>query len=65
MKWRSLSKSSRCKCVALDSNGKRCRRRAVWEGPYHGDHEFVIDLEDREVSWILAKFCSKHAKYVK
>lgn len=50
------------KCVALDMNGKRCRRDAVEMIRYHGDPELYGSYLGRnEPGWLLAALCDKHA----
>ncbi len=44
------------KCCALDSDGKRCKDKAVVECYYFGD------LESEYVDWVRVTFCDYHAQ---
>lgn len=52
----------RRRCEALDVNGKRCRRRATWRGPYHGDGEC---LREDGPKWVVVHLCNDHASGVR
>lgn len=46
-------------CVALDQNGKRCRKPAIVQGHYHGDSE-IYGYGDANPGWVVVWFCAKH-----
>ena len=46
-------------CVALNSAGKRCARRAIVVEHYHGDDE-LYNWFDNKVTWVRAAFCAEH-----
>ena len=49
-------------CIALDNDGKRCRRRAVRIEHYHGDSEIYGTCNnDPWPCWVRAAFCDEHS----
>lgn len=49
------------RCVALDINGKQCRRTAIGLYSYHGESELYGGWDEvGEPSWVVAAFCEKH-----
>lgn len=61
MKWKPIKTNRRC--TALDQDGKRCRHKAIWAGPYHGDSEIYSTLMNGDDSprWVRVEFCGVHA----
>lgn len=48
------------RCVALDQDGKRCRKQATGYVRYHGENELTAFSE--RASWVAAAFCEPHTK---
>ena len=44
------------RCQAMDSDGGRCRRRAIYEVSYHGDPEAIFESP----SWVAVDLCDAH-----
>lgn len=44
------------RCIALDSHGRQCRRKADGAYSYHGEPELYSD----KVTWVAAPFCFYH-----
>jgi hypothetical protein len=49
-------------CVALDNNGRRCRRRAVRVEQYHGEHEIYGYFNEPWPTWVRAALCPRHCE---
>ena len=58
MKWKPIV--TRRRCVALDINGKRCRKCAAWRGGYRGNDEESL-YHDVYPKWVLVELCNVHA----
>jgi hypothetical protein len=63
MNWKPIKTNRRC--VALDQDGKRCRRKAEWKGPYHGNPDFYLPLNEYGPGWVRVEFCRLHASKAK
>lgn len=46
----------RRRCIALDQNGRQCRRASDGVYAYHGESELYAD----KVTWVAAPFCFNH-----
>jgi hypothetical protein len=49
------------RCSALDSEGRRCARKAEVQENYHGDDYFygyLTDIKGR--TWVRVAFCKRH-----
>ncbi|MGW8178193.1 MAG: hypothetical protein ACWGQW_05410 [bacterium] len=64
MKWKMLPRGYNRRCVALDSDGKRCRKKATWKGEYHGDGE-IYTYFDNAPQWVQVEMCNEHASKCK
>lgn len=47
-------------CIALDMNGKRCRRGASRVEQYHGDGEIYGPWSNPWPQWVRAALCDSH-----
>lgn len=64
IKWKPLPPNYKKHCVALDKNGKRCKKRATWKGYYHGDSEMYTHF-DEAPQWVQVEMCNEHASKCK
>ncbi|MEY4385602.1 MAG: hypothetical protein RLY20_885 [Verrucomicrobiota bacterium] len=56
-----MTKKKLGRCVALDSNGRRCRREATVSERYHGDDELYGYLvETNSPQWVVVELCDRH-----
>lgn len=46
-------------CQALDSDAKRCHKRARWRDAYHGDSQ-LYNYFNGKPTWVLVKLCDDH-----
>jgi hypothetical protein len=51
------------RCVALDSQGNRCKKIAIIEDYYHGDTENIYTDYNEQVQWVRIAFCERHFKH--
>ena len=52
------------RCVALDSDGRRCRSTQTRVDSYHGDDEiydYIVELsEEKTAAWVFVRLCKRH-----
>ena len=59
--WPYLESQSFIFCHVL-TDGKICRKGAVWGGPYFGDNELYCESSPRlAIGWVLVEACEEHA----
>jgi len=51
------------RCIALDSQGNRCKKIAAIEDHYHGDTENIYTDYNENVQWVRIALCEEHFKH--
>jgi hypothetical protein len=49
-------------CQALDDDGVRCRKHAMYQIAFIGDHE-IYHTHERAIEWAVIYVCGEHLPY--